>query len=123
MKMQTLEVRCCCNPSKLLGFIDLPERDVKAGHFIRLKVREDTGCTWWQPPGDTIRYVDYIFYVDVLLIPGHKKLEQFPHYEMIETLALKSSEAGAKVLELLPGFRSRIQKPKLSLIQGSKRDG
>jgi len=35
-----LEVRCCCQPRKLLGWLDVPERLAKAGTVIRFVVDE-----------------------------------------------------------------------------------
>jgi hypothetical protein len=40
MNTVSLEIRCCCVPRKLLGWVDVPEHLARAGEVVRFHLRE-----------------------------------------------------------------------------------
>jgi hypothetical protein len=88
----TLEVRCCCRPNKLLGWIDTP-----------LPVSPGAWITFWVPPiargvGTTGIEIEAGFRVALpvewIILPGGMR-----------HLALKSEETPIETLRRIQGFR------------------
>lgn len=52
--MTRLEVRCCCQPQKLRGWLDVPEHAVKNGGVAVFPLRTPPNARW-DAPFETVR--------------------------------------------------------------------
>lgn len=50
MKTVRLEVRCCCVPQKLLGWVDVPEARLRAGQFLPFVLRVPIPTSFGKQP-------------------------------------------------------------------------
>lgn len=91
----TMEVRCCCQPQKLLGWLPVPD-GTRRGSHVRFAVRQD---------------------LELVTAPGHAApvntsvelpVETFGTYdasgERVKHIALKSEETPIDVLRRIRGF-------------------
>lgn len=138
MLMRTIEVRCCCNPNRLLGYIDLPEHRIF--RHSRLVVEEFYDVHWMQEE-KRIRSEPkrYVFEIDELQTYDDERAalnarldarEAVPEQERVwfrprTYLALKSADAPIEILRKLAGFRETryedgSNRPKLKLCQGTE---
>lgn len=87
-----MEVRCCCQPQKLLGWLPVPD-DVHDGRVLRFIVRPAR----WE-------------FTSVEATPEYKKVDEIelPVARLgivgVTILALKSEETPIERLRLIPGF-------------------
>jgi len=96
-----LEVRCCCQPQKLLGWLPAPD-DVQIGQVIRFQVRP---ARWVfarksSVPDATPQYEP----VDTIALPVASLGAGYLNGEPITRLAFKSEETPIERLRLIPGF-------------------
>jgi hypothetical protein len=95
--MKLVEVRCCCQPQKLLGWLQVPEHRVKLGRVVRFHIPTTTiGLGLIDPPSLT----DSV----VVSLP----VEMFKDGADMH-LALKSEETPIDVLQRIPGFQRNDQ--------------
>lgn len=86
-----VEIRCCCRPEKLLGWVDVPDRLVIRDGSVSFALTE-------------FRARDGNDYVgDVLTLP----FGRYSPHPLAETrLALKSEETPLETLKRIPGFEA-----------------
>jgi hypothetical protein len=91
----TVEVRCCCNPQNLLGWVELPERLVRHG-FIRLACRVE-----WDARREAV--VEGRRYLETTIeryLPGGAN--------PLSWLALTSAEQPIEVWRTVSGFTENL---------------
>jgi len=88
-----IEVRCCCQPQKLLGWLPVPD-GVKPGQMIKFTV---TPARWVL---ESFESEPAHLPADVIALPVATFSYGFDH----RSLALKSEETPLERLRLIPGF-------------------
>jgi hypothetical protein len=91
VSLVTLEVRCCCQPEKLLGWVEVPESQVFAGSELVVRRLDFTRPL---PPdvGDPlapVRIEEFRFQIERIVVAGNAE----PH------LALKAEGHSAEELQ------------------------
>jgi hypothetical protein len=105
--MPRLNVRCCCQPQKILGTLDVPEWAVKDGHFTVLPSRSPGSLSF--DANRTIRpsRVDRVEIREIVL-GAHsslaERLSRVPLPPMRE-FAVYSEERPIEFWRKVPGFR------------------
>lgn len=97
--MKTLEVRCCCIPKKLLGWLDVPDH-IKDGDNIQFSILPQlppTGLFGLDKP-------DSVSFQQVTLTAS-EYWEKLDENNSRGYLALKSNETPLENLRTLSGFR------------------
>lgn len=96
-----IEVRCCCQPQKLLGWLPVPDT-VQGGDIIAFTVRRAS----WELASLNAQPV--FFTPDIIALPvaifGEPALDA-DGPRIVKRLALKSEETPLERLRLIPGFR------------------
>ncbi len=92
-----LEVRCCCKPERLLGFLDVEERDARRG--ARLSFR----CQRLIDPRDLDSRSDELPYTETVIV---SLVVALLNISTIGTayLALQSDDYPIEELRAIPGF-------------------
>jgi hypothetical protein len=95
-----LEVRCCCQPQKLLGWIDVDPRAVRRGAVIHFTIPPPAPWPWSVEGNNNAPTMpllsDVALPIDTLgtCVDG----------QHVTRLALKSEETPLEVLRCIPGF-------------------
>lgn len=97
MPAKTLEVRCCCEPEKLLGWITIDTKLAMDGFGFKV-ARVNRPLVVGTPASEQIRRVED----GVVLTVGLLSTDDEPPY-----LAVKSNHHPVEVLRELAGFRPR----------------
>ncbi len=97
--MRELEVRCCCDPGKLLGYLQLPDDQCRPGKRLRYHVVElpPPGLAWRLDAGElpaTNVAREVVLSVEHLAGAGGWYL------------AVKSNDYPPETLQRVPGFRA-----------------
>ena len=94
------EVRCCCNPDKLVGWLEMPERD-KGAFVVQLDATD-----YWDPNGqvDVLRLEVDILSTAVINIADllHDNDEFLP--KITGYKAVKAEDVPLETLKRIPGF-------------------
>jgi hypothetical protein len=98
VKTVSLEIRCCCMPRKLLGWVDVPEHLARAGEVVRFPLREPLLLVV-PPPGFHLRARTRTPLYLPLLIERYRENEAGPL-----RLAVKSHEHPIELLRRIPTF-------------------
>lgn len=91
-----IEVRCCCQPKKLLGWIDVDPRAVRRGAVIHFAIPPSAMLLSGKPEIVNTPPVDVTLPVEAI----GEYLDDQP----VTHLALKSEETPIEVLRRIPGF-------------------
>jgi hypothetical protein len=86
MTMTRLEVRCCCQPRKVLGWLEVPEHQVREGNSVRFTIPPT-----WRP--------ERVLLADTIALPVATITEYGRDW-----LAFKAEGAPVERLRKLPGF-------------------
>jgi hypothetical protein len=92
-----VEVRCCCQPQKLLGWLPVDEQRVIAGSVVTFEIPPMRHAGSWRfkrTPSDT-----YLL-ADRLTLP----LERFTDTDGHTRIVFKSEETPIATLRRIPGF-------------------
>lgn len=104
--MVTLEVRCCCRPTKLLGWVDVPDSVARVGYQLigmrRSRRPSGSGRPWMEPVRAVPNRVERIaFPIEGYIVHGERP---YP--------AVKSEERSVEDLQgLLAEFHFRPNNP------------
>jgi hypothetical protein len=109
----TVEIRCCCNPAQLLGWVELAGRDeIREGEAISFALRElypperlsDAEADYWAfgriAPPEILR-LDVAFW-------SHVVAQSDGSRHMESGLALKSADTPIETLRRIRSFRENI---------------
>lgn len=94
--MTELEVRCCCDPRRLLGYLPAPD-DAKSGQVMSFKTQTDWKTCFesdWQPL-DTVTFAE--LEISIVGLSGR------------ERLAYKSDHTELQTLRKIVGFREATE--------------
>jgi hypothetical protein len=101
----SLEIRCCCVPRKLLGWVDVPEHLARAGEVVRFHLREPV-LLLAPPPGHYFRVPAKAPQFLALQIDRYRENEDGP-WPLLPgpwRLAVKSHEHPIELLRRIPTF-------------------
>lgn len=104
-----LEVRCCCQPQKLLGWIDVPDRQVVMGQALRLPYRrpiyEGISPTAAMPPRMTSAADEVVTHLQLYV--GRIASPERPR----GYLAVKAEGVPIETLRQIVGFKEAAPRP------------
>jgi hypothetical protein len=108
-----LEVRCCCEPMKLLGLLPIgPSVHVRVGERVRYTLSKQwRELTTWPPTADPIRPGPCVLELEMVEWDHYRIVDQigvdapFPLRTKIDGgIAFRSDETPIEVLRCVPGF-------------------
>jgi hypothetical protein len=91
-----IEVRCCCDPEKILGWVPAPD-DVRRGDIIQFVVSPRRWRQAWI--GATPSFEP----LDTISLPA-EEIRTYVNGEPVVSIALKSEETSLERLRLIRGF-------------------
>jgi hypothetical protein len=98
-----VEIRCCCDPGRLLGWVELPAEHIREGDVYTLSLRPDPF------PIVSPKQVDVIATADLLELPvafWYQRVESLEGTaSRIGGLALKSNDTPIETLRRVRGFQ------------------
>lgn len=96
--MTRVEVRCCCRPEKLLGWLQVPEEQLRAGNKIGFMAVATVNLTLADGPGVMATVGGHVVElpVEYITLAGATIADAY--------LALKSEETPIETLRQIRGF-------------------
>lgn len=96
--MKLLQVRCCCEPGRVLGHLQIPDAEAHLGARIRYTFRDLQPWPWKEPEMQT-RIVTLVLEVRALVLELDKP----------DILAIEAHEDALPLLRRLPGFTEAVE--------------